>query len=82
VGPPKKPSSTHVPSEMELFDYIEVFYNQRRRHSTIGYLSPAAFERHASSRVVELDGAFVGTLVPTPTFLAQADDRLQAFCDR
>jgi putative transposase len=28
-----------------LFEYIEVFYNQRRRHSTIGQLSPAAFER-------------------------------------
>jgi len=30
---------------MELFDYLEVFYNQRRRHSTIGLVSPAAFER-------------------------------------
>jgi putative transposase len=30
---------------MELFDYIEVFYNQRRRHSTLGQISPAAFER-------------------------------------
>ncbi|HXG71287.1 MAG TPA: IS3 family transposase, partial [Vicinamibacterales bacterium] len=29
------------------FDYIEVFYNQRRRHSTIGRISPAAFERQA-----------------------------------
>ena len=28
-----------------LFDYIEVFYNQRRRHSTLGQISPAAFER-------------------------------------
>ena len=27
------------------FDYIEVFYNQQRRHSSIGYLAPAAFER-------------------------------------
>ena len=31
--------------KMELFDYIEVFYNQRRRHSTIGQVSPAAFEK-------------------------------------
>jgi putative transposase len=23
-------------AKMELFDYIEVFYNQRRRHSTLG----------------------------------------------
>jgi len=35
-------------AKMELFDYIEVFYNQRRRHSTAGRISPAAFEkRHA-----------------------------------
>jgi putative transposase len=30
-----------------LFDYIEVFYNQRRRHSTLGLISPAEFERRA-----------------------------------
>jgi putative transposase len=34
-------------AKMELFDYIEVFYNQRRCHSTIGLVSPAAFERAA-----------------------------------
>ncbi|HEY5279060.1 MAG TPA: IS3 family transposase, partial [Pseudolabrys sp.] len=30
-----------------VFDYIECFYNARRRHSTIGYLSPMEFERRA-----------------------------------
>jgi transposase InsO family protein len=34
-------------AKMVLFDYIEVFYNQRRRHSTIGQISPAAYERRA-----------------------------------
>ena len=34
--------------KMELFDYIEVFYNQRRRHSTLGQISPAAFERRTA----------------------------------
>ena len=34
----------------ELFDYIEVFYNQQRRHSTLGQISPAAFERRAAER--------------------------------
>ncbi|CAN5440349.1 hypothetical protein BH11MYX1_BH11MYX1_50250 [soil metagenome] len=29
----------------QLFDYIEVFYNQQRRHSTLDYLSPARYER-------------------------------------
>ena len=28
-----------------LFDYIEVFYNQRRRHSAIDYASPAKYEQ-------------------------------------
>ena len=32
-----------------LFDYIEVFYNQRRRHSTLGQISPAAFERRTGT---------------------------------
>ena len=36
-------------AKMELFDYIEVGYNQRRRHSTLGQISPAAFERCAAA---------------------------------
>ena len=36
-------------AKMELFDYIEVFYNQRRRHSTLGQISPAAFERRVAA---------------------------------
>jgi transposase InsO family protein len=35
---------------MELFDYIDVFYNQRRRHSTLDQISPAAFERRAMTQ--------------------------------
>jgi len=31
-----------------LFWCIEVFYNQRRRHSTLGQISPAEFERRAA----------------------------------
>jgi putative transposase len=31
----------------DVFDYIERFYNSKRRHSTIGYLSLIEFERQA-----------------------------------
>jgi putative transposase len=40
-------------AKMELFDYIEVFYNQRRRHSTLGQISPAEFEKRAKVRRVD-----------------------------
>ena len=36
-------------AKRELFDYIEVFYNQRRRHSTIGQISPATYEQRTLS---------------------------------
>lgn len=32
-------------AKTDIFDYIEVFYNRIRRHSSLGYLSPDAFER-------------------------------------
>jgi putative transposase len=41
---------TNVVAEEEVFDYIEEFYNARRRHSAIGYMSPAAFEKAARER--------------------------------
>jgi transposase InsO family protein len=31
-------------AELAVFDYIETFYNPTRRHSSLGYLSPVAFE--------------------------------------
>ena len=32
-----------------LFDYMEVFYNRQRRHSTISYVAPLAFEELTSA---------------------------------
>jgi hypothetical protein len=32
-------------AEMAVFEYINGFYNPRRRHSTLGWKSPVAFER-------------------------------------
>lgn len=38
---------SNAAAKEELFDYIEVFYNQQRRHSSLGYVSPAECERVA-----------------------------------
>lgn len=35
---------TRAAARRAIFDYVEVFYNRRRRHSTLRYLSPAAYE--------------------------------------
>jgi|TARA_Y100000815_G_scaffold134048_2_gene120920 transposase InsO family protein len=32
---------------MAIFEYLNGFYNPRRRHSALGWKSPAAFERKA-----------------------------------
>ncbi|HGY9594062.1 TPA: IS3 family transposase [Vibrio campbellii] len=31
-------------SRMGIFEYIEVFYNRRRRHSALGHISPVEYE--------------------------------------
>jgi putative transposase len=35
---------THAEARTAVFAFIEAFYNRRRRHSALGYLSPAQFE--------------------------------------
>jgi Integrase core domain len=37
---------TRAAARTAVFEYIEGWYNPRRRHSTLGYLSPIEFERH------------------------------------
>ena len=34
-------------AQLEVFEFIEVYYNRQRRHSTLGYLSPVEFEQKA-----------------------------------
>jgi putative transposase len=35
---------TRDQARASLFDYMEVFYNRQRRHSTINYVASLAFE--------------------------------------
>jgi putative transposase len=32
-------------AKVSIFEWIEVFYNQQRRHSSLAYLSPAVYEQ-------------------------------------
>ena len=36
--------ATRDEATQDIFEYIEVFYNRKRRHSTLGYDTPAEFE--------------------------------------
>jgi transposase InsO family protein len=36
--------TSRAEARQSIADYIERFYNTRRRHSTLGYVSPAEFE--------------------------------------
>jgi transposase InsO family protein len=36
--------ATRAEARSAIFRYIEVFYNRKRRHSSLGYVSPEAFE--------------------------------------
>ena len=41
--------ATRAEARADIFEYVEVFYNGERRHSALGYLSPAEYEaRHAA----------------------------------
>jgi transposase InsO family protein len=40
-------------ARQSIFEYIEVWYNRKRRHSAIGYVSPEAFERAHQSNITE-----------------------------
>jgi putative transposase len=42
---------TREAARMAAFDYIEGFYNPIRRHSSIGYMSPADYERATAEEV-------------------------------
>jgi putative transposase len=44
---------TQAEARMAVFEFIEGFYNPRRRHSSLGYLSPIAFEHQYAVTALE-----------------------------
>ena len=52
---------TRAAARTAIFEYIEGWYNPRRRHSTLGYLSPIEFERqHVELAQQELEASTSG----------------------
>src|SRR6185295_5799594 len=56
---------THAEARMAVFEFIEGFYNPRRRHSSLGYLSPMTFERQFAALTLE-PGAHQHAVVLAP----------------
>jgi putative transposase len=42
--------ATRAQARSEVFSYVETFYNPRRRHSSLGYVSPREFERRYAAK--------------------------------
>jgi transposase InsO family protein len=54
---------TRAQARTAIFEYIEGWYNPRRRHSTLGYLSPIEFERERAS-TASVDFVAAGSMSP------------------
>jgi len=67
---------TKAEARTAVFDYIEVFYNRRRRHSLLGMLSPLEFEngtlRSSSASLAASRLASTNKIMFTPTSTAKA----------
>ena len=46
----RRPLAPPSATRSEIFDFIESWYNRRRRHSSLGYLSPVGFEEACGNR--------------------------------
>ena len=46
----RRPWPTRAAARRAVFEYIEVFYNRRRLHSSLGYLSPTDYEQTLTIR--------------------------------
>ena len=45
----KTPFIAYADAHIEIFAYIESYYNTHRKHSSLGYKTPATFEAHINS---------------------------------
>jgi len=57
---------TQGEARIAVFEFIEGFYNLRRRHSSIGYLSPIDYERHAANPDAHQSAAVLAAVKDKP----------------
>jgi putative transposase len=69
---------THAHARNAVFDFIEGFYNPQRRHSSLAYLSPVAFERQYQGEHVRLPPAH--SIVPSRSGPSRQSPRGRAKC--
>ena len=58
---------TQAEARMAAFEFIEGFYNRRRRHSSIGYLSPVEYERRYHEGTVDPDARERAIVLASPS---------------
>ena len=61
---------THAEARMAVFQYIEGWYNTHRRHSSIGYYAPIAFERRYTSSIQHVEPLTVHQIGATPLLVS------------
>ena len=44
--------ASHAQARAMIFEYVMVFYNQQRRHSALGYLSPQQFQQQTTGQIL------------------------------
>lgn len=42
--------TTRAHAKLAVFEYLEVWYNRKRRHSALGYLTPCQYEKFFKQR--------------------------------
>jgi hypothetical protein len=73
---------TQGEARIEVFEFIEGFYNPRRRHSLIGYLSPNDYKRYAANPSAHQHPAVLAAVKDKPFGRPQSGAVLDRRCAR
>jgi putative transposase len=66
---------TRAEARATVFEYIEGWYNPRRRHSTLGYLSPAQYEQQHAERLQAALESAASSAGPSPASITSTTPR-------